>query len=523
MCRIGSGESVNERMASNLLTTRRFAPLFWCQFFSAFNDNFLKNALVFLILYKWAVPAPDSLITLAGAIFIFPYFILSAIGGELADRFDKALVARWLKLTELAVAALAVAGFVYDSPTLLFSALFLIGVIAALFGPIKYGILPDHLAESELPAGNALVEGATFMAILIGTMVAGIAAGGSGPGAFSGLMIVFALCCWISSLFIPSTGEGAPTLVIDFNIVRSTFALLRDLYADSRLWWGGLVVSWFWLVGAVVMSLLPPLVKSALGGANNVVLAYLGVFTIAVAIGSAFAAWLASGRIVLIPTVFGAVLLAIFTFDLGWGTMGLVSTQQDRGIFDALGAGPGLRMAIDLVGLAIGGGLFIVPSFAAVPAWAEAAHRARVVAAVNVLNAAFMTAAGIATAVLLAYGVTISALLIGLGLLNVVAAYCDPPDHADEPDARPALGHLPRLLPTRGQWAPPSPRGGTQRHHRAQPCELSRRRGRALVPRTRAPYSPSTAPSPSGGGSGLFWGSRAPYRSIRPKRWRRAR
>src|SRR5215471_11100063 len=146
-------------MTSSLLATRRFAPLFWCQFFSAFNDNFLKNALALLILFRWAGPNSESLIALASAIFIFPYFILSAIGGELADRFDKSVVARRLKLVEIAVAAIAI--FWYDSRELLFAALFLVGVIAALFGPIKYGILPDHLAEAELPRGNALVEGAT--------------------------------------------------------------------------------------------------------------------------------------------------------------------------------------------------------------------------------------------------------------------------------------------------------------------------------------------------------------------------
>src|SRR4029077_7670283 len=139
-------------MSSSLLSTRRFAPLFWCQFFSAFNDNFLKNALVLLILFKWAGPNSESLMSLATAIFILPFFILSAIGGELADRFDKSVVAQRLKLVEIAVAVIAIAGFWFDSAALLFTALFFIGVIAALFGPIKYGILPDHLAESELPA-----------------------------------------------------------------------------------------------------------------------------------------------------------------------------------------------------------------------------------------------------------------------------------------------------------------------------------------------------------------------------------
>src|SRR5215472_4344119 len=353
-------------MTSSLLATRRFAPLFWCQFFSAFNDNFLKNALVFLILFKWAGPSSAALIALAPAILIFPFFILSAIGGEVADRFDKSVVASRLKLVEIAVAAIAMAGFVYDSPALLFTALFLIGVIAALFGPIKYGVLPDHLAEAELPRANALVEGATFIAILTGTIVAGITSKNGGPASFAGLMMAFALACWISALFIPRTGEAAPNLVIDFNIARSTFVLLRDLYREPRLWWGGLVVSWFWFVGAVVTTLLAPLIKNALGGDQEVINAYLAVFSIAIAIGAGCAAWLASGRIILMPTVFGAVLLAVFAIDLGWHTAGAVVAEQGRGAVEVFRTGPGIRVAIDLAGLAIGGGLFIVPSFAAV-------------------------------------------------------------------------------------------------------------------------------------------------------------
>src|SRR6266849_5161099 len=410
-------------MTSSLLATKRFAPLFWCQFFSAFNDNFLKNALVFLILFKWAGPNSEPLIALATAIFIFPYFILSAIGGEAADRFDKSVVAQRLKLVEIAVAGIAIAGFWYDSPGLLFAALFLIGVIAALFGPIKYGILPDHLAEAELPAGNALVESATFIAILSGTIVAGFASkDGGSPASFAGLMLVFALACWISALFIPRTGEAAPNLVIDFNIARSTWVLLRDLHKEPRLWWGGMVVSWFWLVGAVVTTLLAPLVKNALGGDQEVINTYLAVFSVAVGVGSGLAAWLASGRIVLTPTVFGAVLLAVFAIDLGWLTAGMVAGEQGRGIGEVFGSGPGIHAAVDLAGLAIGGGLFIVPSFAAVQAWAGADRRARVVAAVNVLNALFMTAGGLTVAALQARGVTISTILIGIGVLNLVAA-----------------------------------------------------------------------------------------------------
>src|ERR1041384_5849873 len=162
-------------MAAHLMTTRRFAPLFWCQFFSAFNDNFLKNALVILILFRLGGGHSGELIALAAAVFIAPFFFLSGLGGQLADRFDKAIVARRLKLAEIAVAGLAGAGFAPYSLVLMFCALGLFGGIAALFGPIKYGIPPDHLAREELPAGNALVEGATFLAILLGTIVGGLA------------------------------------------------------------------------------------------------------------------------------------------------------------------------------------------------------------------------------------------------------------------------------------------------------------------------------------------------------------
>ena len=163
----------------SLLTTRRFAPLFCCQFFAAFGDNFLKTALVFIILFQVAGPNAGALITLAGATLILPFFFLSGLGGELADRYDKAFVAQRIKLVEIGAAAIAVAGFAFHSLSLLFAAVFMFGSLASLFGPIKYGILPDLLRREELPSGNALIEGGTFLAILLGTIVAGIAANGA--------------------------------------------------------------------------------------------------------------------------------------------------------------------------------------------------------------------------------------------------------------------------------------------------------------------------------------------------------
>jgi acyl-[acyl-carrier-protein]-phospholipid O-acyltransferase/long-chain-fatty-acid--[acyl-carrier-protein] ligase len=407
-------------MSNSLMTSRRFAPLFWCQFFSAFNDNFLKNALVFLILFAPGIANREALITLTAAVFIGPFFFLSGLGGQMADRFDKAIVAKWVKLAEIAVAALGVIGFWLHSIPIMFVTLFLFGVIATLFGPIKYGILPDHLKEEELPAGNALVEGATFMAILLGTIVGGLAAKeGSHPAIFGTMIMVFAVLCWAASLLIPRTGQGAPNLKIDPNIARSTGALLKDLWNDNRLWWGGLVTSWFWLVGAVALSLMPPLVKTALGANEEVVTVYLAIFSIAIAVGSLLAAWLAHGRIVLFPTLVGALLLAVFALDLGFATYG-VTQATTAGVREVFASWRGIHIAIDLAGLAIAGGLFIVPSFAAVQSWAGADKRARVVAAVNVLNAAFIVGGTLIVAALQAFGVTLPMLFLLIGVANLV-------------------------------------------------------------------------------------------------------
>jgi acyl-[acyl-carrier-protein]-phospholipid O-acyltransferase/long-chain-fatty-acid--[acyl-carrier-protein] ligase len=410
-------------MPPPLMLSRRFAPLFWCQFFAAFNDNFLKTALVFLILFGAPGGGNEALITLASAIFIAPYFFLSALGGELADRHDKAQVAQWLKFVEIFVAGISVLGFALQSIPVLFVALGCFGVIAALFGPIKYGILPDHLAREELPAGNALVEGATFIAILTGTIVGGLAARGGGETwLFAVLVMGFALASWLSALLIPPTGEGAPHLKVAVNIAASTAAMIRHLRADPRLWWGAMVTSWFWLVGIVVLSLLPPLIKSLIGGNEETVTAYLALFSIAVGAGSGLAALIARGRIVLNTTLAGAVLIGVFALDLGLATFGAPAVLTSQGPVAVFSSALGIRAAIDLAGLAIAGGLFIVPAFAAVQAWSDADYRARTVAAVNVLNAAFMTGATVLVAILQKFGVTVPMLFLGIGVMTLLVA-----------------------------------------------------------------------------------------------------
>lgn len=421
-------------MSHSLLATRRFAGLFWCQFFSALNDNFLKNALVFLILWKLGATAAGPLVSLAAATLMAPFFFLSALGGEIADRFDKAVVARRLKLAELPVAGLAVVGFLLHSIPVLFAALLGFGVLAALFGPVKYGILPDQLDKGELPAGNALIETATFLAILLGTVIGGwAAADGGDPVRLAGIMIVFAAASVVAAFAIPRTGRGVPGLRIRANVLASTFDLVRDLARDRRLVWAGLASSWFWAVGAVSLALLPTLVKGAIGGADDLVTAYLAIFAIAVAIGSGLAAWLSGHRIVLVTAPIAALFIAGFALFAAV-SLAEVPRAADApiGLLAALSDPLALRVALAMAGLAIAGGLYVVPVFAALQTWAPVEARARVVAAVNVLNAFFMTISALAVAALQTAGVSMAAIWVavaGLGLLVAVAIALTLPTH----------------------------------------------------------------------------------------------
>lgn len=410
-------------MFTSLMTSRRFAPLFWTQFLSALNDNFVKNALVILILFQLGTEQSGTLVALAGAVLVAPFFIFSGIGGEFADRYDKAEMAELLKRFEIPVAIVSATGFIMHSVPILFVALGLYGTIAALFGPIKYGILPVHLTKAELPAGNALVESATFAAILLGTIAGGMLAGeGVGNQVLAGLAIVMAVACWLISRFIPKTGDAAPDLVIDTNPWSSTVALLRDLRGDRRLWVGGLITAWFWLVGAVAMSLLPPLFKDGIGAGQGVVTLALVVFTVGIAVGSIMAARASRTRpnLALVPV--GAALMGLFCFDLAMAVSGIAHAAEPMTVGAYLANVSGWRVLIDFLGLSVAGGLYIVPSFAAVQMWAPEGARARVIAGCNVLSAAFMTVASVIAGAALGLHVPFWVLFTVLGIGNLVAA-----------------------------------------------------------------------------------------------------
>jgi acyl-[acyl-carrier-protein]-phospholipid O-acyltransferase/long-chain-fatty-acid--[acyl-carrier-protein] ligase len=403
-----------------LLSSRRFAPLFWCQFFAAFNDNLLKTALVFLILFH--AGGSNALVTLAGGVLIAPFFLLSGLGGELADRFDKARVAQRVKFVEIFVAMLSALGFWMQSVPLLFVALGGFGTLAALFGPVKYGILPDHLRSEELPGGNALIEGATFIAILLGTIAGGLIGGHeSGTPAFSIAVVGIAVAAWAAALLIPGTPAAVPDLQISANILRSSAAVVARLQSDRRIMWGALVTSWFWLVGILALSLVPPLIKNGIGGNEETVTVYLAMFSVAIGIGSALAARLARGRIRLGISVAGGVLISLFALDLAWTMSNAPPSESLSGPAQVFSSVFAIHAAADLIGLAIAGGLFVVPAFAAVQAWAGVDYRARTVAGVNVLNAGFMTGGSVLLALLQHAGVPMAALFAGIGTATLIA------------------------------------------------------------------------------------------------------
>ena len=411
-------------MFAQLMSARRFAPLFWCQFLSAFNDNFVRQMLAMLILFHFGAADAGAKISLAVAVFILPAIPLSPIGGEIADHNDKAWVARRLKFAEIGVQLIAAAGFVFNSLNLLFLALFGLGCISALFGPVKYGILPDHLRKEELISGNALVEGATFAAIICGLVFGGYAAaeGRSTIGVVLQLVVV-ALACYFTSRYIPATGVGAPDLRVNYNPITATARILRELKRDDRQWVGAIAVSWFWLVGAVTLSLVPVIVKSRIGGGVEVETAINLFFAVGIAAGSLAAAALSHGRIELAPAPFLLLIMGALGIDLGLFAHALPRATTEVGLGEFFGSATGMRIAAEILAYSCAAGLFVVPIFAAVQARSREDERARIIGAVNTLNAIYMVGGSIlTTATLKLTGIDESTALAGLGVANLLAA-----------------------------------------------------------------------------------------------------
>jgi acyl-[acyl-carrier-protein]-phospholipid O-acyltransferase/long-chain-fatty-acid--[acyl-carrier-protein] ligase len=408
-----------------LLFSQRLAGLFVAQFLGALNDNLLKNALVIQVAYGSSSSATDVevLVTVATALFILPYFLFSATAGELADKFAKMQLVRTLKLWEIGVMILAAAGFIFHGGIGIgLTILFLLGVQAAFFGPVKYGILPELLAADELLAGNAMIEAGTFLAILIGTIAGGLLIlMGNGPAIVSATLLVCAVGGWIASLCIPRTEGRASDLRLNLNIAAETWKVLR--YANERpeMRWIILGNSWFWFVGVALVSQFPNYAKDVLGANNQIVTLFLTLNSLGVGAGSLLASRLLRGKISARLVPFAALGMAVFVGDL-WLTDGRYSGigLMDAGQFLAIGQN--WRVSFDLFAVAVAAGVFVVPLYALMQAKSDSEHRSRIVAANNVWNAMFMVGAGLGSAVMLKLGAGVTGIFLVVGVANLAVA-----------------------------------------------------------------------------------------------------
>jgi acyl-[acyl-carrier-protein]-phospholipid O-acyltransferase / long-chain-fatty-acid--[acyl-carrier-protein] ligase len=410
-----------------LIGARRFGPLFATQFLSAFNDNTLKNALVLMLAYRPEVAGGMSagiLIPLAGGLFILPFFLCSATAGELADALDKARLIRIIKATEIAVMLVAAAAVLFESTGLMLALLFVMGIEAAFFGPLKYAILPDLLGLDDLLLGNALVEAGTFLAILFGT-IAGMLAGEHGAKLIAGLIVAIAVGAWGSSQAIPATQPAELRARIGWNFIAATVRLIAEARRERVRFRSILGISWFWLVGATYLSQFPTYVRHQLGSEEAVVTLFLTVFSVGVGFGSLLCNRILRGKISARIVPWGALGIALFSIDL-WAASpapGDAATLISVGTF--LGTAAHWRILVDLLGIAASGGVFILPLYALLQTAGDAHHRARAIGANNVVNAAAMVLSALAVIALVAAGISVPGLflLTGLATLAVAAAF----------------------------------------------------------------------------------------------------
>lgn len=402
-----------------LLSTLRFRPFFLTQFAGAFNDNLYKTGLTTLIAFQAAsVSQEDSnaLVNIAAGLFILPFFLFSPIAGQLADKFEKSMLIRRIKLLEIAIMLLGAAAYVFNSIPMLVAVLFFMGTQSALFGPVKYSLLPQALEPGELVGGNAMVEFGTFIAILMGLIVA-VYVIGIGNAAIAAAVLVTACLGYWASRGIPALSPGAPDLQISFNIPRQIVSMMRDAGANQTVFYSVIGISWFWFIGITYITQLPNFVRYELGGDQQVYVLLLAMFSIGIGAGS-FLCEKLSGRMVEIGLVpIGSLGLTLFGVDL-YFNQGLSSGGELIGPAAFMAQSFSLRVCVDIIMLGISGGLYIVPLYALIQQRSELRKRSRIIAANNVLNALFMVAASVYGLIVLSAGVSIPVLFLIMALMN---------------------------------------------------------------------------------------------------------
>ncbi|MBO9723216.1 MAG: acyl-[ACP]--phospholipid O-acyltransferase [Novosphingobium sp.] len=404
-----------------MLAKRRFAPMFVVQFLGAFNDNLLKFAMLFLANFSIFASEPDKaelLAALATGLFIAPYFLFSALAGQLADRIDKARLVRWIKLAEVAIMSIGLAGFWFQSIPALMTALFLMGLHSTLFGPVKYSILPQHLGRHEIMGGTGLIEAGTFLAILGGQLLAGVI-----PAWEAGLAAMgIAVLGYIAALAIPPAPPVRGEHPIDWNLWRGTMHILKTARHGRGVWLSILGISWFFAAGAVLVSEFAPLVSGTLAARQEVATVFLVIFSVTIALGSLAVNKLLGGEVSARYVPISALGLALGLIDLWLSTSGF-SVRTAGASFREFLATPGtFRILADLAVIAFSGGMFIVPLYAILQMYSLPEERSRIIAANNIVNAAVTVVVVLAITGLLSAGVDVPGLIGALGFASLFVA-----------------------------------------------------------------------------------------------------
>lgn len=392
----------------HLLGTRRFLPMFVTQFFGALNDNVYKQSLLLVITYGWINQQSASVSTLnnlAALLFILPYFIFSATAGQIADKYERSQLVRGIKILEIVIMLIGSAGFLLGHLWLLLMALFLMGVHSTFFGPIKYAILPEILKPNELMSGNALFQSGTSMAILIGMILGGavISASDGNLVWISLTVVTIAVLGYISSRFVLKQNVTSPDIKIDWNFFRTSFQTLKYAKSLPIIFMILLGNSWYWFYGATYLTQIPQLTQQNLHASENVVSLLLTFFSVGIGVGSLLCRRIGGTEVNLKMVPIGAIGLTVFAFYLA-ASLAFVPERSGEmlGLKDVFTQGWSyyhVMLAVTLLG--ISGGFYIVPLYAMMQAFSPRSHRARVVAANNILNAVFMVSSAIFSIIIL--------------------------------------------------------------------------------------------------------------------------
>lgn len=418
-----------------LLTTRRFLPMFLTQFFGALNDNIFKQGLLLVFTYQLissTTQDTSTLNNLAALLFVLPYFLFSATAGQIADRYEKANLTRWLKGAEIVIMLLATIGFMTKQLWLLLFALFLMGTHSTFFGPIKYAILPQILTDKELMSGNALFQTGTSLAILFGMILGGVVMANSHGNLLwiSLTVISIAIAGFSASRFILKQPINSPNLCINWNFLATSIDTLKYSYKIPPVFFAIIGISWFWFYGATYLTQIPLLTQKILHAGETVVSLLLTLFSIGVGVGSLLCRRLSGAEVTLKLVPFGAIGLSVFAIDLFFSIQGLpvlpanMAQNELLGIQAIIGQAAYWRVMFDIVMIGLSGGFYIVPLYAYMQAQSPDTHRARIIASNNILNALFMVVSAIISIVVLSQlKLSLASLFLFTAILNAFVCF----------------------------------------------------------------------------------------------------